>query len=156
MGTLKHHVFPARSLERREAHRLGIKHATGRQPAYRCGWKVTLIHLISIYRLLIDGSDTTSSALTSIFYELANLPDVFSRLQDEIGSLLKPGETTSNQNLQYLDVLNRIINETLRLHPPAGLLQRKTPPEGLTIGETYIPGDTTVFCPLYVAGRSKS
>ena len=80
--------------------------------------------------MLIDSSDRTSSALTSIFYELANLPDGLSRLQDEIGSLLKPDETTSNQKLQYLDRLNRIIDETLRLHPPAGLLQRKTPPYG--------------------------
>ena len=120
------------------------------------GRLLNLFRLVSILRLLIDSSDTTSSALTSIFYELANLPGGFSRLRGEIGSVVRPEETASNQRLQSLDALNNIISETLRLHPPAGLLQRKTPPEGLTIGETYIPGDTNVFCPLYVAGRSTS
>ena len=53
------------------------------------------------------------------------------------------------------NLINAVINETLRLHPPAGLsLPRKTPREGLTIGDTYIPGNMTVWCPQYVIGRS--
>lgn len=93
--------------------------------------------------------------MTSVFYELAKWPIGFSQLQDEIDTVIEAGETTSNYKLQHLELLNGIISETLRLHPPTGLLQRKTPPEGLTIGETYVPRDTTVFCPQYVVGRSK-
>lgn len=58
--------------------------------------------------------------------------------------------------LQYLEHLNAVINETLRLRAPVGTaLQRLTPPEGLNIGTTYIPGNMTVWCPQYVIGRGQ-
>ena len=100
-------------------------------------------------------SDTTASTLTSIFYELARFPETVSRLRNELKSLLDVGEDISNSNLQYLSLLNGVINEALRLYPPAGLLQRNTPAEGITIGQTFVPGNTTVFCPFFVTGRSE-
>lgn len=30
-----------------------------------------------------------------------------------------------------------------------------TPPEGITIGETYVPGDVTISTPFYTVGRRK-
>ena len=93
--------------------------------------------------------------LTSALYELAKTPEKIRELRNELDYLVEAGESLSNQKLQSLALLNGAISETLRLHPPAGILQRKTPPEGLLIGETYIPGDTTVFCPQWVAGRSR-
>ena len=66
-------------------------------------------------------------------------------------------EVLSNDRaLQELPHLTGLINETLRLHPPVpsgGL--RDTPPEGLTLGSTYIPGNTTVLIPQYSLGRRK-
>ena len=115
-----------------------------------------MFRLLPIVPRLIIISDTTASTLTSLFYELVKSPTETSILRDEISSHITSGGTISNQSLQHLEALNGIISETLRLHPPTGLLQRKTPPEGLTIGETYIPGNTNVFCPQYVAARSKS
>lgn len=106
--------------------------------------------------VLTYNSDTTAAVLTSALYELAKTPDKISEVRNEIESFVKAGETLSNQKLQSLALLNGIISETLRLHPPAGILQRKTPPEGLMIGERFIPGDTTVFCPHWVAGRSRN
>lgn len=54
-----------------------------------------------------------------------------------------------------LDHLNGIINETLRLHPPIPTaIQRKTPPEGIDIDGSHIPGEMTVWCPQSVLGHS--
>lgn len=103
-----------------------------------------------------DGSDTTASTLTSIFYELVKLPGGVARLHKEITDLQQAEKPISNQNLQTLPFLDGIINETLRLYPPAGVLQRKTPPEGITVEGTFVPGDMTVFCPFYAMGRSSS
>lgn len=68
-----------------------------------------------------------------------------------------PSGEVLNEKIANLDHLNGIINETLRLHPAVPtLLQRKTPPEGITIEGTYVPGNMIVSCPQYVLGRSES
>ena len=58
-------------------------------------------------------------------------------------------------DLAELKHLNGVINEALRLFPPVpSALPRVIPPEGLTIDGTFIPGNTTLYCPQYVLGRS--
>lgn len=44
----------------------------------------------------------------------------------------------------------------MRYHPvvPTGGL-RDTPPEGMTIGGTFIPGNTTIVAPRYILFRCK-
>ena len=65
-------------------------------------------------------------------------------------------DDVQHQTIQHLDHLNGVINETLRLHPPVPTaIPRLTPSEGVTVGEVFIPGNTTVWCPQYVLGRSK-
>ena len=100
-------------------------------------------------------SDTTASTLTNIFLELAKQPDLMISLRGELQAAIGSSGEITNKALQSLNLLNGVLSETLRLHPPAGLLQRKTPPEGITIDGTYIPGEMTVWCPQYVVGRSK-
>ncbi|KAI9874353.1 MAG: hypothetical protein M1830_009845 [Pleopsidium flavum] len=106
--------------------------------------------------IVVAGSDTTAATLTYIFYELARNPCQLSKLRDEVATHVTSFGDVSHQKIQYLDHLNGVINETLRLHPPVPTaLQRNTPPEGIKIGETYVPGNMTVWCPQYVIGRSE-
>ncbi|KAI4199256.1 MAG: hypothetical protein LQ350_004716 [Teloschistes chrysophthalmus] len=106
--------------------------------------------------VIVAGSDTTSATLVCALHELTKLPDGIPQLRSEMESLLQAGKPISNQNLHSLAFLNGVINETLRLYPPAGMLPRLTPPEGLDIGGTHIPGNTTVICPFYSLGRSEA
>lgn len=102
--------------------------------------------------LLTLTSDTTSTTLSHLWFHLASDKTLVQRLQKEIDAL-----TELNDNaLSKIDLLDATIHETLRLHPavPSGL-QRLTPPEGMTIGKTYVPGNTIVQVPLYTMFRGQ-
>lgn len=105
--------------------------------------------------IIVAGSDTTAAALTCLFYHLAQNPTEVSRLREELRPLTR-GEWSDKDIRQALH-LNGAINESLRLHPPVPSgLSRMTPPQGLQIGEQYVPGNVTFIMPQYVMGRGKS
>ena len=102
------------------------------------------------FGIIIAGSNTTITTLIVIFYYLVQFPGEVKKLRVELDTIpnLNPG------SLQSLFHLNGVTNEALRLYPPVpsgGL--RKTPPEGITISGTFIPGDTTIVVPLYCLHR---
>ncbi|KAI0451704.1 cytochrome P450 [Xylaria acuta] len=106
--------------------------------------------------IVVAGGDTTSITLTTIFRYLAQYPHHVGRLRAEIDPLPRTevGDYVYT-DLLNLEHLNGAINEALRLVPPVPTsLPRLTPPEGLDIGGTFIPGNTTVICPQFVIGRS--
>lgn len=91
-------------------------------------------------------------ALTNIFYYLIACPEHLRRLRDELAKI----DWRDYTSLARLDHLSAVIYETLRLNPPvpaAGL--RITPPEGLTLSNTHVPGGTTVLVPHYSLFRGK-
>ena len=105
---------------------------------------------------MLGSSETISSTLTNVLDELARNPDHVLKLREEITPLMNENGSIAHNSLQNLKYLNAIINETLRLFPTAGIAhRRKTPPEGIQIGEIRIPGDMVVFCPQYVISRSE-
>ncbi|KAI8650453.1 hypothetical protein NCS57_01379100 [Fusarium keratoplasticum] len=106
--------------------------------------------------IVVAGSDTTAVTITSLFYELSQRLDICSQLQEEIDEYKKEHKKSDYASLSHLKLLQACIDETLRLHPvvPSGL-QRMTPPEGLQIGDTFIPGDTIVQVPSYTLQRDE-
>lgn len=106
--------------------------------------------------VIVAGSDTTSATLVYMFNYLARDPTLVEKARKELGPLLREDGTFDNKKANDSEFINGCINEALRLHPPVPTaLQRITPPEGITIGDTYIPGDTGCWCPGYVMGRSE-
>jgi cytochrome P450 len=101
--------------------------------------------------LLISISDTTATALTFLLVNLALYPEWLQRLRDEVDPILTSGNFN---NAQTLPVLDAIINESMRLSPSVFFgSQRETPPEGMKIGDTYLPGGTIISIPAYQVGR---
>lgn len=104
--------------------------------------------------LIVAGSDTTSATLVYMFYHLAKNPSIASKARDEVKALYSNDGSFDHRGATQNDYLNGIINEALRLHPAVpSAIPRITPPEGLKLGDTFIPGDTTVWCPQYTIGR---
>lgn len=108
--------------------------------------------------IIIAGSDTTSCTLTYAFYYIAKDPSIADKIRSELRdnnvSMERDFSIPSLQNLSYL---NGVINESLRLHPPVpGGVFRQSPPEGLQIGNHYIPGNVNLLVPTYTLQRCES
>lgn len=101
--------------------------------------------------LILAASEPVISTTVFLMYHITRNPEHLVRLRQELATI---EDITEHSQLQNLAHFNAIIDETLRLHPsvPSGGL-RDTPPEGITIGTTYIPGNTTVLIPHYTLGR---
>ncbi|RDW61326.1 cytochrome P450-14 [Coleophoma crateriformis] len=107
--------------------------------------------------VVVAGSDTTASTLTYICYYLARSPEIVASIRNELKPIYQAESPTESKDIQDAKYLNGVINEALRLHPPvpSGLL-RQTPPGGITIGSTFIPGDVTISAPTWTMGRLES
>ncbi|PHH92958.1 hypothetical protein CDD83_3116 [Cordyceps sp. RAO-2017] len=104
--------------------------------------------------IIVAGGDTVAATLAFIFYYFAKHPESGRRLREELAPLRRGNRAFAHKDIQLADHLNAVINETLRLHPPASTITRVTPPEGIVVGDTLIPGGVTVFSSQYVLGRS--
>ena len=103
-----------------------------------------------------SSRETTAGTLSNLFYFLAADPSKQTRLRTELSKLPKSEAEVDFKALQEAPLLNGVINETLRLWPPVlGGLLYLTPPEGITIGKTFIPGNVTVYSPTYTVQRCK-
>jgi cytochrome P450 len=107
-----------------------------------------------------EFSDTTSSSLTCLLFELARHPHVYKKLQAEVDAAFREhGDgVPGHYELSKLEYLQACVDEALRMYPPLpGGVQRITPPEGMQIdGDLFIPGNTIVQMPLYTLYRGMS
>ena len=102
--------------------------------------------------LIIAGSGTTAVTLTYLVWVVLQQPDLKRILEAEC-TKLQPG--FSDADLEHMDLLNAVINETLRLYGAApGSLPRIVPPQGATLGGYHIPGGVTVCTQAYSIHRN--
>ncbi|KAK9422223.1 putative Tryprostatin B 6-hydroxylase [Seiridium unicorne] len=100
--------------------------------------------------VIVGGSDTIGPSLISIFYFLALYPEYADGIFHEIDTV----DISDMTSLAKLPFLNSFINEAMRLIPAALTMgTRITPPEGLEIDETWIPGGTRIAGPRYTIFR---
>ncbi|KAI8972886.1 high nitrogen upregulated cytochrome P450 monooxygenase 2 [Trametes punicea] len=106
---------------------------------------------------IVAGSDTSSSALTSIFLCLMTHPESYARLEKEIDRFYPPGQDPCDPRFhREMHYLNAVINEGLRIYPPVpGGSQRKVPPDssGVVLGPVFLPPGTSAFVHTYSVQR---
>lgn len=73
--------------------------------------------------LFIAGHETTANLLSWTFYILSQHTKVRARVQDEVDTVLN-GRTPSANDLPQLTYTRQVLDETLRLYPPAWILTR--------------------------------
>lgn len=73
--------------------------------------------------LFLAGHETTANLLAWTFYLLAQHPDAQARVHAELDAVLN-GRTPTANDLPNLGYTRQVLDETLRLYPPAWILTR--------------------------------
>ena len=89
------------------------------------------------------GLHTAGHAAPFMLYELLKQPDLLQRAKDEADALFAQGPPTA-QGLRSLDVIPRILMETLRLHTPTPGLKRTVTNSFEFAGCTVPAGESVV------------
>lgn len=91
--------------------------------------------------LMMAAHDTTTSALTTIVYALAQNTDWQERLRELVRSLGKPAP--AHEDLAQLEEIEWVLRESLRLYPPLTVILRRSIRDCEFQG-FRIPADTSV------------
>jgi len=105
-----------------------------------------------VMTLVLAGFETTANALAWSLYLLAKHPEEAQKLEEEAMRVLGGREATF-EDLPRLEHTERVLQEAMRLYPPAWCFERQTV-EADEIGGYAIPKGTTIaICP-YVLHRN--
>lgn len=98
--------------------------------------------------IFVAGHETSANALTWIFYLLSQHPEVMDKLQQEVDAVLEDRAPTIGE-LPRLGYVRQVVEEAMRLYPPAWVLDRVALKEDQVAGYR-IPADTMLI--LYTYG----
>jgi cytochrome P450 len=103
--------------------------------------------------LFLAGHETSAAALTWLFYLLSRHVAVYDKLKDEIAQVLQ-GRAVTLDDLPQLGYTRMVIDETLRLYPPAWMIGRYALRDDMLPGKPVaIPAGTNVSVSPYVTHR---
>jgi cytochrome P450 len=105
-----------------------------------------------ILTIFLAGHETTANALNWTFYLLAHHPDAEARLHAELDSVLG-GRTPAFGDLAELKWTRMVIEEAMRLYPPAHTIARGAIGED-SIGGVRVPAGASISISMYVTHRN--
>ena len=104
-----------------------------------------------VITLLIAGHETVSTALTWTWYLLSQHPEVERRLLTELDEVLG-GHVPTVGHLAKLSYTHMVLEEALRLYPPAWIFGRKAIADD-EIGGYFIPANSMIVLSPYMTHR---
>lgn len=103
--------------------------------------------------LFAAGHETTANALSWTWYLLSQHPEIEARLQAEVDTVLGDRPATF-QDLPQLRYTGMIVKESLRLYPPAWVLNAREALEDIRIDGYTIPKGGSIFVAPYAVHRN--
>ncbi|MEO5875300.1 MAG: cytochrome P450 [Streptosporangiaceae bacterium] len=101
-----------------------------------------------IMTFLLAGHETTSAALTWMWYLLARHPEARARVYEEVQDVLS-GRTPEAADVDKLTWTTAVIEETLRLYPPVWIVDRFSVAD-TTVGGHHVPAGSIMLIPPYL------
>ncbi len=107
----------------------------------------------NLLTFVIAGHETTALTLGWALYLIAAHPPTQERLAEEARSVLN-GRAATGDDYDKLPFTRQVIEETLRLYPPAAFLSRNAREADTLVDRKIEPGDT-VMLPIYTLHRNE-
>lgn len=108
--------------------------------------------LMQALLFVMAGYETTATALAYMIHLLAKNPDKQAKLREDIDTLGKDW-TPTYVNVQELPYLNAVLNETLRLLPPAPFTIRQAK-DDMQLGPYKVDEGTWMYVSMWTMHRS--
>ncbi|XP_038141280.1 cytochrome P450 3A30-like isoform X2 [Cyprinodon tularosa] len=108
--------------------------------------------LSQLTMLLFAGYETSATTLVFLAYTLARNPEVMKQLQQEIDLTFPNKGLVQYDGLMQMEYLSSVVDECLRLYPPAARIERMTK-ETVRIQGITIPKNMIVQVPVYALHR---
>ncbi|MFC7018755.1 MULTISPECIES: cytochrome P450 [Haloarcula] len=106
--------------------------------------------LDQVVGMLFAGHETTALAMTYALHQLGLHPAVAERAAAEVDAVLDGRATLSD--LQDLEYVERVVDETLRLYPPVHAIPRVTT-EAVEVGDWHLPAGEQVLLSVWNVHR---
>lgn len=104
-----------------------------------------------VMTLFMAGHETIATAMSWTFLLLHQHPEVTARVRDDLASVLG-GRTPVIDDLAKLPYLGQVIDESMRLYPPAWIVERQALDDD-QLGPWRIPKGTTVAVSPWIMHR---
>jgi cytochrome P450 len=99
-----------------------------------------------VMTLFLAGHETTSNALTWTLWQLANLPEIESKLRAEIDDVTH-GAEPSVEHVMRMPYLDAVLKESMRLYPPVWIVTRSASVDDVIGGYRIGKGDFVFLSP---------
>ena len=107
-----------------------------------------------VMTIFLAGNETSSNALTWTIYMLSQNPDAEQKMIDEIDEKLNSGIELNFKTVGEFHYVKQVIEESMRLNPPAWLVGRRSINED-EIGGYHIEKQTNVLIPIVYLHHSE-
>ncbi|HSC40446.1 MAG TPA: cytochrome P450, partial [Chitinophagaceae bacterium] len=106
-----------------------------------------------VMTIFIAGNETTANALTWALYLLSQHPAEEQKMVAEIDEQLNNGVRPGYETLQAFPYTRQVIEESMRLYPPAWVVGRRAQEED-ELGGYRVPKGTNILVPIFYLHRS--
>ncbi|XP_071055974.1 cytochrome P450 6a8-like [Onthophagus taurus] len=101
----------------------------------------------------LGGFETSSTAMTFLFLELAENPEIQEKLRNEINEVSEKHGGITFEALQEMKYLSCVVDETLRMYPPATVLNRRCTEDYTLPNGEILEKDTNIIIPNFAIQR---
>ncbi len=105
-----------------------------------------------IATLYIAGHETSANALAWTIYELSQKPEIIAKLREEEERVLN-GRTPNFQDIMQLTYTKQVLDEGMRLYPPAYVISRLAIEDDIVEG-VKVKKDENIYMSIYALHRN--